>query len=291
MLLFELSNLSLYYRLTKPGIIYGNAMSAVAGFFIASRWHYDFVIFFAMLFGLSLIIASGCVFNNYLDRDIDARMERTKRRSLVIGTITPRNALLFATLLAIFGSVILLTWTTALTTAVALFGLFMYVIVYSLWCKRSTLHATVIGAIAGAVPPVVGYVAVAHTLDTAALMLFIILMSWQMPHALAIAIRRSKDYRAAGIPVMPVVRSTISAKNQIVAYAFVFLISCVSLSISGFAGQFFLVGMGTLSVVWLIMAMLGYNTKDDDMWAKRIFLFSLIIMTALCVLSALDAAH
>lgn len=283
--------ISLYYRLTKPGIIYGNGMSAVAGYFIAARWHFDLSILFSMIAGLSLIIAAGCVFNNYLDRDIDAHMDRTKKRALVTGTISPARALLFGSSLGILGTIILFVGTNVLALFVALLGLFAYVVIYSMWCKRYTLHATLIGAIAGAVPPVVGYVSVTGTLDVAACILFLILMSWQMPHALAITIRRRDDYLKANIPVMPIARSVFAAKLQIASYAFVFLIATLALAITGYAGKIYLVVMGGLAFAWLLMSLQGFTAKEDTGWAKRIFLFSLIVMTAFCVLCALDASH
>jgi heme o synthase len=276
-----------YYALTKPGIVYGNALTAAAGFFVAAHRHVDFPLFLAMLCGISLIVAAGCVFNNYIDRDIDAKMERTKNRPLVRGIITDHDAIAFAILLGLLGTTFLY-FANILTIAVALFGLFVYVVVYSMWSKRNTLHATVIGAIAGAVPPVVGYVAVTNSPDLGALILFLILFTWQMPHALAIAIRRFDDYRAANIPVMPVALGIMPAKAQMLCYAVAFFIASTSLGLAGYAGNIYLAGMGILGAAWFLLCLQGFWTKDEKKWARRVFLFSLIIILVFTLLCAFD---
>jgi len=276
-----------YYALTKPGIIYGNALAAIAGFFIAVHKHVDFRICILMLLGISLIVASGCVFNNFIDRDIDAKMERTKNRPLVRGAVSPHNAIAFGIFLSLLGAATLY-FTNILTVAVAFFGLFIYVIVYSLWCKRNTLHATVIGAVAGAVPPIVGYTAVSHSLDLGALILFLILFTWQMPHAVAIAIRRLDDYKAAGIPVMPVALGIMPAKAQMLAYSVAFFIASTALGLAGYAGVMYLAGMAVAGSIWFALCLQGFWAKDEKTWAKKVFMFSLILILVFCALSALN---
>ena len=115
-----------YYNLTKPGIIYGNAITATAGFFLASQGQIDWQLLLAALVGLSLIIASGCVFNNLFDRDIDSRMERTKNRALAKGSISKQSAIIYAITLGLVGTLVLMNYTNFLTTLVALTRLFIY---------------------------------------------------------------------------------------------------------------------------------------------------------------------
>ena len=205
-----------YYTLTKPGIIYGNAITVIAGFFLASSSVLEWRLLPLILIGISLIIASGCVFNNYIDRDIDSLMERTKKRALVVGSIPSLYALVYGAVLGLLGTGVLLFFTNYTTVLVALAGLFVYVVVYSLWLKRTSVHSALIGGISGAIPPVVGYVAVSGTLDIGALLLFSILVLWQMPHSFAIAIYRLGDYQAAHIPVLPVMRGVSITKLQII---------------------------------------------------------------------------
>lgn len=276
-----------YYRLTKPGIIYGNALTAAAGYFIGIKDSVSLAQFLLILIGISLIVACGCVLNNYIDRDIDAKMERTKNRALVRGAISLHDAAAFGILLGISG-VTFLYLANVLALLVALFGLFVYVVIYSIWCKRHTLHATVIGAIAGAVPPVVGYTGATNTLDLGALILFLIIFTWQMPHALAIAIRRFDDYRNAEIPVMPVKRGFTAAKLQMLCYGFAFLLACIALSIAGYAGAVFMWVMSALSVIWIFLCVSGFYTEEHKQWATRVFIFSQIIICAFCVLAAFN---
>jgi protoheme IX farnesyltransferase len=202
-----------YYNLTKPGIIYGNALVAVAGFFFASKGTVDWWLLCAMLVGLSAIIACGCVINNIFDRKIDAKMERTKKRAMVAGTISQQRASLFAAALGTLGIEVLWHYTNLLTLFVALAGLGIYVCLYTPLKPRSAM-ALFVGAAAGAVPPVVGYVAVTNTLDWFAGALFVALYLWQIPHFLAIATYRYTEYTAAGVPLFIHKEPTEVAKKR-----------------------------------------------------------------------------
>ncbi|MEK7612777.1 MAG: UbiA family prenyltransferase [Patescibacteria group bacterium] len=186
-----------FYELTKPGIVYGNLLTLAAGFFIVSR---DILLFLASALGLALVIGSACVFNNYYDKDIDARMERTRHRALAAGRIATKNALIYAAFLGCAGFAILFLFTNLLAFGVALLGYAVYVALYTP-LKHKTGLSLFVGAIAGATPPVVGYAAAAHTLDSTALWLFMFLFVWQLVHFAAIAIYRSDEYAAAGVPL------------------------------------------------------------------------------------------
>ncbi len=202
-----------YLALTKPGIIGGNAISVLGGFFLAARGEIDPWLLMATLAGLSLVIASGCAYNNVIDRDIDAVMERTRSRPLVQGRLSVAETLRFATLLGVAGFGLLAAFTNAVTVGLAAFGFAIYVGAYSLWLKRSSEYGTLVGSLSGAMPPVVGYCAVTGQFDGGALTLLVIFCLWQMPHSYAIAIFRFKDYEAARIPVLPVVRGIGTAKH------------------------------------------------------------------------------
>ncbi len=275
-----MASVQAYYRLTKPGIVYGNALSAIGGFFLASQAHLDGRLFAAMLVGICFVIASGCVVNNYIDRGIDAKMKRTKKRSLVTGEISARAALLYATALGIIGIVSLLQ-TNLLTVGVALFGWFFYVAVYGYWKRRSSL-GTVVGSISGAVPLVVGYVAVTNQLDIGALLLFVILALWQMPHFYAISIYRSPEYSAAHIPVLPLVRGKKTTKVYIMIYIVAFIIASAALTAVGVTGVTYLFIMMIVGAVWLWRGLKGFRAQDDDQWARSMFGFSLIVLITFC---------
>lgn len=186
-----------FYELTKPGIVYGNALTALAGFVYGGG---EWILLPIMLLGLSGVIASACVFNNIFDRDLDAHMERTKNRPIPSGAVSPKAALWFGIILFAAG-VVLLSFVSAVATLVAIAGHLIYVSMYTP-LKRISPHALWVGAVAGATPPVVGYAAATQTLDTTALLLFTFLFVWQIPHFLAIAVYRNDEYKNATIPLL-----------------------------------------------------------------------------------------
>jgi len=283
-----METLKSYYRLTKPGIVYGNLMYAAAGFLLAAGRHIDLPLFIATLAGTSLVIAGACVYNNVLDRNIDSRMKRTQKRAMVTQVISIRNALIYATILSIAGFGLLMFFVNWLVVAIEASGTIVYVLVYG-WAKRSTIHSTVIGSVSGSVPPVAGYAAVSGRLDGGALLLFLILTFWQMPHFYAIATYRLKDYREAGLPVLTVKKGVRAAKYQIVAYITAFIIAAALLSLYGYTGYVYLVAMVGLGLWWLKLGLEGFKAKDDNKWGRQVFLFSLIITLAFSLLLALNA--
>lgn len=271
-----------YCLLTKPGIIMGNMITMAGGFALASRGYFNVLFFCITLAGLSLIIASACVFNNFIDRDFDKKMNRTKNRPLVKGLISGKSALVFAVILGFLGSFCLLHYTNLLTFAIALFGFFVYVLLYS-FSKYRTVHGTLIGSVAGAVPPVVGYCSVNGSFDVGALIIFAIVAIWQMPHFFAIAIYRLDDYAAASIPVMPIKKGILTTKFHMLFYIILFIAASFMLTIFGFTGLLFLIASAILGFRWLWICIEGFQTKNDTLWARKMFLFSLIVITTLCL--------
>jgi heme o synthase len=275
--------LKTYYRLVKPGIVYGNTMTAAAGFLLAAHGSIAWRLFAAALAGTALIIASACVINNYIDRGIDQKMARTKKRALASGTIKAPEALTYAAVLGLAGLALLILKTNYLTVAVGLVGFIDYVVLYGV-AKRKTVHGTLVGTIAGATPIVAGYTAVAGRLDSAAIILFLMLALWQMPHFYAIAIYRLKDYSAAGLPVWPVKKGIPSTKQQIILYVLAFTLASTLLTIYGYTGIIYLVVMTAVGLYWLYLGLQGLKTKDDTKWARQMFLFSLIVILVLSVM-------
>ncbi len=270
-----------YLALTKPGIIGGNILTAIGGFALAAKGVFDFWLFLAMLEGLMLIIASACTFNNVIDRKADQKMMRTRNRPLAKGLISPRHATFFGVLLALLGTFILALYTNPLTLFIALTGLFIYVFLYS-FSKYRTSHGTLIGSIAGAVPPVVGYTSVTHRFDLAALILFVMIALWQMPHFYAIAIFRLKDYAAASIPVLPLERGMLKTKIQMFFYCLAFLGASTLLTFFDYMGYFYLVVVTFLSLSWVALCIKGFTCKNDQKWARKMFFFSLAVVMAIC---------
>lgn len=277
-----------YLLLTKPGIIFGNLISVAGGFFLASRGDIDFALFLATAIGISLVIASGCVLNNYIDRDIDSKMERTRNRALVQGLIPARNAIIYGCMLGVAGFTLLYATTNILTVWLSLLGFAIYVGAYSLYLKRHSVYGTLIGSLSGAAPPVIGYCAVSNEFDMGAWILLVIFSIWQMPHSYAIAIFRLKDYTAAAIPVLPVKKGILATKKHIVLYIVAFIIATIMLTLSGYTGNHYLVVAGVISIYWLGLALAGYKTNNDQRWARKLFMFSIITITALSVMMSID---
>ncbi len=270
-----------YYLITKPGIILGNLITLGAGFILASQGGFDPWLFASTFLGLALIVASACIFNNYIDRELDQKMERTKKRALACGAVSLRSALLFALLLGAIGSMLLLVCTNFLAFFLAFLGFFVYVFIYSLW-KAHTVYATAVGSVAGAVPPVVGYCAVSGSLDVGALLLFAMMVLWQMPHFFAIALMRFDDYLAANIPTLPIQRGVWRTKVHMALYIFFFIGVCSLFSYFGYTGDLFLFVAVGAGLLWLIVCLSGFVVSDDSAWGRSMFRLSLAILMAIC---------
>ncbi|WP_160063300.1 heme o synthase [Psychromonas sp. L1A2] len=278
-----------YWSVTKPGIIMGNFISVAGGFLLASKGDIDLWLMTATLIGLSLVIASGCAINNVIDRDIDIKMARTRTRVTVTGEMSGMAALCHGIVLGIMGFGLLIAYTTQVAVLFAAFGYFIYVGVYSLYMKRNSVYGTFIGSLSGAVPPVVGYCAVTGQFDMGALILLVMFSLWQMPHSYAIAIFRFKDYQAANIPVLPVAQGIDKAKRHIVLYIAIYTLVVMLLPINGYTGAAFMAVACTTSFWWLLMALRGYRRNIDvSGWARQVFAFSIINITALSIAMAVD---
>ena len=214
-------------------------------------------------------------------------MERTKKRALVTGEISGKSALLFAAILGIAGVSILMIFTNALTVAIAGIGFFVYVILYSLW-KCRTIYGTAIGSVAGAVPPVVGYCAVSNQFDMGALIFFTMMVLWQMPHFFAIAIYHFDDYKAASIPVLPLVKGSFRAKIHMVLYIVGFILAALMLTVYGYTGYAYLAATGIVGIAWLALCLKGFSVDNDRLWGKQMFQLSLLLITVICLAIPLD---
>lgn len=276
-----------YTLLTKPGIILGNLITVAAGFFLGSRWDFNALLLLYTLLGLALIIASACVFNNYIDRELDSKMERTKNRALASKAISHKSALFFGTALGLLGSSVLWVLTNPLTLAVSLAGFAIYVFMYSIW-KPRTVFATAIGSVAGAMPPVAGYVAARDAIDTGAIVLFLLLVFWQMPHFQAIALYRLRDYQRAGIPVLPSVKGVERTKIHMLIYVVVFIPTALSLTYFGYTGWIYCAVTALMSCAWLLLSFQGFFEKNDILFGKRMFLLSLVVINTVCLMLPLD---
>lgn len=280
--------LKTYYLLTKPGIIMGNLITTSSAFILASRGHFDLFLFLATAAGLFFVIASACVFNNYIDREADKKMARTKNRALAKGLIATQSALLFASSLGLVGILILSLYTNFLAAFVAALGFIVYVVLYSFW-KYHTSYATLVGSISGAIPPVIGYCAASNRFDLGAAILFIILILWQMPHFFSIAIYRQNEYAAAAIPVLPIVKGLHATKIQMLFYIIAFTAATPLLLVFGYTGYAYLATSLILSVSWLWLCIKGFKSTNDPLWARQMFRLSLLIIMVLSFMICFDS--
>lgn len=277
-----------YYSLTKPGVLYGNALTTVAGFLFAAGRHIDWLLFVGTIAGSTLVIASACAVNNYFDRDIDRLMERTKKRATVTGLVPPLNALLFGVALGVVGFIILSWLTNNLVVILGAIGFVDYVFLYAMLSKRLSWHGTLVGSISGAIPISAGYCAVVNRIDINAVLVFLILFFWQMPEFYSIAVYRCREYAKAKVPVVSVVKGIPFTKVAILIYTLAYVICSLLLAIVGKAGYTYLLVMALLGGKWLLHGLQAFKTTDDDKWARRMFKMSLVNLLAFSFLIAVD---
>lgn len=239
------------------------------------------------MLGTCLVIASGCVFNNYLDRHIDAKMVRTQQRAIVSGAVSGRIALVYGLSLGTAGFAVLSFFTNLLTVIIGIFGIAAYVLIYG-YAKRRTIYGTLIGTISGATPPLAGYVAVSGRIDTTAVILFMILVFWQMPHFYSISLFRLSDYRKAKIPVLPAVKGELRTKIEIIVYALLFSVASLSLTVLSTAGYTYAVVMILVSFLWLATCIKGLYADDTIKWARKVFGQSLLVLGMFSLMASID---
>jgi heme o synthase len=271
-----------YYSLIKPGIIYGNIITVSAGFFVLGLRE-PLYLYFLTLLGISLVMGCGCALNNLYDQDIDRLMSRTKKRVLAQGLIPCKYVIFYAVTLGIIGLLVLYFLVNPLTALIGFIGLFFYLCVYTCWLKRSSVLGTVVGGVAGSVPPVVGYCAVANQVDATAISLFVILFIWQLPHAYAIALYRLDDYKKASIPVFPVIYGTKLTKLIMIFLVIAFIVSVSIPFFLGAKGWIYLFISQELGFIWLLISIKAYVSSDDTVWGKKMFIFSIITIFVLCI--------
>ncbi len=260
-----------YVELTKPRIIELLLVTTVPAMAVAAgEWPGTWVVL-ATLIGGTLSAGGANAINQVIDRDIDQKMRRTKRRPVPTDRIDPRNGIVFGTALGVAGFVWLWATTNLLAAVLSTAGLLFYVFVYTLYLKRSSVQNIVIGGAAGAVPPLVGWAAVTDSLALPAWIMFAIVFYWTPPHFWALALRYEDDYRAAGVPMLPVVAGKARTLDHIVTYTAVLVGVSLMLYATGAVGTLYLaaaivLGAGLFAAAWRL------RTHTDE--AMRFFTWS-----------------
>lgn len=276
-----------YYQLTKPKVVALLVLTAWVGMMLATPEPPDFLLVLIACVGIALVSAAAAAFNHVLDQKIDAQMARTYMRPLPKGKLTTVQAVAFACLLAISGFMILLLAVNELTALLTVFGLFGYAVVYTLLLKRATPQNIVIGGVAGALPPVLGWTAMTGSVSGEALLLMMIVFTWTPPHFWALAIHRCNDYAKANIPMLPVTHGIEFTKTTILFYTLLLFVVCLLPYLVGMTGIIYLVASIYLNGKFIYHAWtLKFHAKPDT--AMETFRFSIVHLMVLFLVLLVD---
>lgn len=273
-----------FLSLIKIGIVNSNLVTTFTGLWLAFQFtNRNFLqeldLLFFTLFGSALIIAGSAAMNNFIDRDIDPVMKSKKGRPTVTGRFTPSAVLITSFSFIVVGEILLFMASTS-AGVWGLAGIISYVVLYSMWSKRKHVSNTIVGSISGAIPPVIGWAAVEPGLGFGALALFLIMFAWQPPHFYALAMKRTEEYRAANIPMLPVVKGFKRTKVSMLLWILLlFPLPFLLMEL----GIIFISLATALNIGWLLLSIKGFRAEDDIKWATRMFIYSLNYMTILFV--------
>lgn len=276
-----------YYELTKPKVVLLLLLTALVGMCLASDSWISWQVLIAGLTGIGFLSSAAAVVNHVVDREIDAKMARTFNRPVAKGKVTPQKALFFAALLTVFGYIILELWVNRLTAVLTLAGLLGYAVVYTMYLKRATPQNIVIGGLAGAIPPLLGWTSVTGEIHAHALLLVLIVFIWTPPHFWALAIHREKDYAKAKVPMLPVTHGIEFTKTSILLYTVLLCVVCLLPYLIGMSGLIYLIGSTLLNAGFLYYAWKLKFTATEQT-AMQTFKFSIIHLMVLFVVLLVD---
>ena len=275
------------YELTKPGITRLVLITTAVGYYLGSTGSFDFVLLFHALLGTALLAAGTNALNQYAERSVDAEMKRTRSRPLPAGRLGEMTALGFSVSISVIGTVYLAVLTNPLTAALGAAALLIYIFVYTP-LKRRTWLCTIVGAVPGAIPPMMGWTAVTGSIDVLAWVLFGIVFLWQMPHFFAIGWLYRTDYARAGFPMLPVLDAEgARTSRQIVLYTIALLAVSLLTTILGLTGALYFFGALTLGLAFLGLGVVLAFARTGA-HARRLFLGSVIYLPILLILMVVD---
>jgi heme o synthase len=281
------STIGAYVALTKPRIIELLLVTTVPTMVLAEQGWPSTWLVIVTLIGGTLAAGGANAINMYVDRDIDAVMERTRNRPLVTGAVQPTHALVFAVGLEIAAFAVLWAGANLLAAMLALAAAAFYVGVYTIWLKRTSTQNIVIGGAAGAVPVLVGWAAVTGSLDWAPIVLFVAMFLWTPPHFWALAIRYADDYRAADVPMLPAVVPMAEATRQMIGYTVALVISTVVLVPVAELGWIYTVSAVVLGAAFLAATVVLARRPSAEL-SMRVFAFSISYITLLFAAITID---
>ena len=263
-----------YYQLCKPNVVYMMLICAFVGMLLAEQSVGSYSYLFVSLVGIAFCAASAAAINQVIDRKSDASMTRTDQRPLPKGELSATHASLFAVLIGITGATILYVYVNTLTMLLTIASLIGYAFIYTVYLKRATPQNIVIGGLAGAAPPLLGWSAVTNTIDPYALLLVLIIFVWTPPHFWALAIYRKEEYAKESIPMLPVTHGVMFTKLQIVLYTIILFIVSLLPYVVLMSGIIYLISALALRSVFLYYSInLYFSDSDED--AMSTFQFSI----------------
>lgn len=280
------STIKNYYELCKPNVVLMMLITALVGSLLASKTLAPLsLIAFAML-GIGLCASSAAAINQIIDRKADANMNRTENRPIPQGEVSPINASIFAFILASLGAAILVIYVNTLTALLTLASLIGYAFVYTVYLKRATPQNIVIGGLAGAAPPLLGWTAVTNSVDPNSLLLVLIIFAWTPPHFWALAIHRREDYAKENIPMLPVTHGVQFTKLQIILYTIILILVSLLPFVVLMSGVLYLISSLILGAIFLYYSVRLYFDQDNE-YAFPTFVYSIyyifLIFAALLV--------
>ena len=252
-----------YFELTKPKVVMMMLITAIVGMLLASKTLPSISLIVISLLGIGLCASSAATINQIIDRNIDANMARTSERPLPQGNITTLNASIFALILMIAGTTILVLKVNTLTALLTVSSLIGYAFIYTVFLKRATPQNIVIGGLAGAAPPLLGWTSISNSIDPNALLLVLIIFVWTPPHFWALAIYRREDYAKEAIPMLPVTHGIKFTKLQIILYTILLLIVSILPYIVLMSGRIYLFSALFLGLFYLYSSIKMYLTDDE----------------------------
>ena len=276
-----------YLELCKPRVVALMMLTVLVGMFLATPGWVSVETLVAGLLGIGLCAGSAAAVNHLLDKRIDAMMSRTQKRPMVRGRISVKKAIWFALVLGVVGLSVLSFFVNSLTACLTFMTLIGYAGVYTGYLKRATAQNIVIGGLAGAAPPLLGWTAVTNHLDPQVLLLVLIIFIWTPPHFWALAIYRFDDYRHAEIPMLPVIYGIQYTKLSILLYTILLVVVSVLPFLVGMSGWCYLLGALLLGMRFMYWAIMLYRNEDVKI-AMRTFRFSIIYLMLLFVFLLVD---
>lgn len=276
-----------YYELCKPRVVMLMLLTAIVGMLLATPNLVPWQILLFGTIGIALGASSGAVLNHLVDRHIDAKMQRTQRRPIAEGRVPPLHALAFAIVLGAISMLILSFYVNGLTALLTLFALIGYAIIYTVFLKRATPQNIVIGGLAGAMPPLLGWTAVTGQLDYDAFLLVLIIFAWTPPHFWALAIYRHEDYAKANIPMLPVTHGIPFTKLQVMLYTLLLVAVTLLPFVVDMCGLIYFVGAVLLDLGFIYRAYCLLRSPEPKV-AMKTFNYSIIYLLLLFILLLVD---